>query len=506
MEFYSHPDKALYNHLLETYEFGKNQIDFENIEIYKIIAYSHDIGKYTTYFQNHLFGIKESNLSDHSYISALFGSFIGLKIGLNFIDILIIYNVINNHHGNIKNIDFYESSYNEEKIQKQILDLKNNKKDIIKSISKINFQNEFLEFIEDFNYKEHIKMLNSYIYSIKKNKNLNNYFKHQELYSALVYSDKLSASKIKENQLLELQTEKIFKEYKKTFSIKNTNFMNDIRNKIYEEIQKNCENIEKKDKIITITAPTGTGKTYSGFLAALKIKQRFNKKKIIYVLPYTSIIDQNYEKIKILLKTNKEFHKKESQYIIKHHYLSKKEYIDDKERYTNSQSEILFESWDSNIIVTTYVQLLETIISNKNRYLKKYNQIKDSIVILDEIQTVDIKFYYLIEKVIEKFSEKYEVPFLIMTATKPIIFQNYKELLMNNKDFFSKFNRIKLNVNLEKITIDEITKQINEIKNNNSILIICNTIKESLEIYNNLKSDKSYYLSTNILPIDRKKK
>jgi CRISPR-associated endonuclease/helicase Cas3 len=93
-----------------------------------------------------------------------------------------------------------------------------------------------------------------------------------------------------------------------------------------------------------------------------------------------------------------------------------------------------------------------------------------------------------------------------MTATKPIIFQNYKELLMNNKDFFSKFNRIKLNVNLEKITIDEITKQINEIKNNNSILIICNTIKESLEIYNNLKSDNSYYLSTNILPIDRKKK
>lgn len=506
MEFFSHPEKLLYGHLSETYEYGKNQISSENNEIYRIIAYSHDIGKYTTYFQDHLFGRKESNLSEHSYISALFGSYTALKKDFSPVDVLIVYNVINNHHGNIKNIDFKDKTSNKEKIEKQISDLRKNKEYIIKSISKINFENEFVDFTENFSYDIYIEKINPYIYGLKKRKNIDNYFKHQELYSALVYSDKLSASKLYENKLSELQNDKIFEEYNNLFSGKSKKNINIIRNDIYNEIQKNCDYIEKNDKIITITAPTGTGKTYSGFLAALKIKEKFNKKKIIYVLPYTSIIEQNYDKIKKILISNKNFEKDESQYIIKHHYLSKKEYIDDKERYTNSQSEILFESWNSDIVVTTYVQLLETIIGNKNRYLKKYNQIKESVIILDEIQTVDIKYYELIENVIEKFSEKYNVPFLIMTATKPVIFKKYKELLINNENFFQKLNRIKLDINLEEMNTEKFVNEINEKKKDKSVLIICNTVKESLEVYNKIKDDKSYYLSTNILPVDRKRK
>jgi CRISPR-associated endonuclease/helicase Cas3 len=507
--YYSHPGKLLKDHLIEIYEIGKKQVSEELQEIFKIIALSHDFGKYTTFFQRHLFGeVVDKDLSAHSFISALFGAYISEKRNMGRKNIVFIYSIITNHHGNIRDLkhDFKNNiSLKKENFEKQIIDIKNNEKEIMKDMKEMSLEEEFISFINHFDFEKFIKKLEKNIILLTREKDMDNYFEHQEMYSALIYSDKLSAARVKE----EIPKYFDFKDYFKSFEekIKNSDSeINKTRKEIFENIQKEIENIDEKDKILTITAPTGSGKTYSGFFAALKIKEKFNKEKIIYALPFTSIINQNYDVIKDLVEKYDDFKKNENNYIIKHHYLSSKEYKTDKERYEASQAELLIEGWNSGIIVTTFVQLFETLISTKNRYLKKYNQIKNSVIILDEIQALDVEYYPLIEKILKEISEKMNVHIIIMTATKPYIFTESKELLKDYSKYFKSFNRVDLEINIEKKSIDNFINDIKDKIENKSTMIITNTIKQSLEIYSKLKDYNPYYLSNNLLPIHRRQK
>lgn len=509
MKFYSHPEKLLKVHLKEVFDFGKGLIDKKLNDIYKIIAYSHDFGKYTTYFQSHLVGSNNvGELSNHSYISSLFGSYISKLRGFSPMDSLLIYSVINNHHGNIENISkklYKEIDIDKSKVLQQIDNMRDNHDDIATEMQELGLD-EFDRFIKEFNYDEHKEYLKSSVYGIKKSTDFELYFKHQKLYSALIYSDKLSAAKIKEPKEKYISFKKLIKEYEHISQGAVKSEVNNLRTKVFYEVQNSINELNKEDKILTITSPTGSGKTYAGFYAAQKIKEKFLKNKIIYALPFTSIIDQNYLNIKNLLEKEKDFGPNESLYIIKHHYLSSVEYKNDFENYLNSQAELLIEGWNSGIIITTFVQLFESIISNKNRYLKKLNQLKNSVIILDEIQAIDIKYYKLIEIILKEISEKFNSHIIIMTATKPIILSDAKELLPNNQKYFEAFNRVQLNIDLTKRNIEEICFEIREKRENNSLLVITNTINESLEIYKKVKDESTYYLSTNLLPIHRKER
>lgn len=510
LTFYSHPDKLLKNHLIEVFEIGEKFLDKKLVDFYRIIALTHDFGKYTTFFQDHLFG-KNSNkeLSNHSFISALFASYVSKIKEYNKLDTLLIYSVVNNHHGNIKNITrkLYDEKDNDRNIvKKQLENMQSNYSKIFADMKELGLQNEFKNFINNFDYDEQKEFLKSSTYGIKKSKDYELYFKHQKLYSALVYSDKLSAAKIKEPKEKFTSFITLLKEYKKMVKNADKNEINGIRTDIFCEILNSIDNLEENEKILTITSPTGSGKTYAGFYAAQKIKEKYNKKKIIYALPFTSIIDQNYETIKKLLENEKDFAKNKNNYLIKHHYLSTVEYKSDDERYKNSQAELLIEGWNSGIIVTTFVQLIESIITNKNRYLKKLNQLKNSVILLDEIQAIDVRYYEIVEAILTEISQKYDSHIIIMTATKPIIFSKSKELLPNNEKYFKHFNRVSLEIDLNEKTIDKICQEINIYKNKNSLLVVANTINESLEIYNRIKDENTYYLSTNLLPIHRKER
>ena len=547
MEFKSHPDKLLRTHLSEVLEnakfFGEDAFN----KATEIICLCHDFGKYTTYFQNYL-ETKEKNdeKSNHSFISAICGAYIGFKvIGEDNNLPLLIYESILHHHGSIesleenlpkenKKISAEDGAFfrNKIKIAKfQIEDMKKNLEDIKKDYDSFNYGDLIVNFVNDCNIEEILfKLKKLYLRRKKQIKRANedgskDYFKFLNMYSMLIGADKFSASNtpiierrdVSFNDLDKSRKERIKKALNKDCKAeKNISkeenskpSINKIRTEIYEDIQKEIEeNYDKK--ILSITAPTGTGKTYSGFFAAEKLKELLgDNRRIIYALPFTSIINQNYDVIYNLISDSVEnFDEVSSEYIIKHHSLTDKDYKSEKSNIDILKAELLIENWSSSIIVTTFVQLLETLISNKNRMLKKFSAFNHSIILLDEVQAIDLKYLGLVDFILRKAVEELDCRIITMTATKPILLNDGHELLSDYKKYFSYFNRTKINYNPNKVTIDEfIDDFIYEIKDE-SYLIICNTIGESLEIYKKLEDipREVMYLSTNILPIHRKEK
>ncbi len=530
LEFYSHRDKKIIEHFNEVRVFCR--VEEKNLDrACEILAYTHDFGKYTTYFQDHLFGREKvkSELSNHGFISAVLGAYVGFNIFNEEEDMLplILFSCILHHHGNLENVeqdlprkingidkirDDRRLISNIENAHKQIKNIKLNKDIIIKD-----YENTIVyPFIEEFIKKEPIEEILKKLKKLQYTKlnqveKSNIYFTHQYLYSTLISGDKYSASAL-------IPPYASYQSFHTFMEVKNKKFssnakqpssdINDIRQEIFNKVQENAEISFSKSKIFSVTSPTGTGKTITGFFAALKIKEKLGgQRKIIYALPFTSIINQNYDVIKEMLSQglNKEA---DSSYIIKHHSLSDIDFKDSKGSYTKSQSEMLLENWNSGIVVTTFVQLMQTLIGNKNRMLKKFYSFKNSIIILDEIQAVDIKYYKLLDYALKELTEKMGCILILMTATKPIILETAQELLPDNEYYFSKFNRTELIPHLDKkIRIEEfIDIFYDAIEEDKSYLIICNTINQSLKIWKELKRlDRNvYYLSTNLLPCHRK--
>lgn len=532
--FKSHPDKLLKDHFKEVYEIGINFLGNSFADEYRILAYCHDFGKYTSYFQNYLNDNNKTNMANHGFISALFGSFIALKtFGEDSIKPLLLYNIILHHHGSIKNITdnlpkkasgltCSDSSFFADKVdiaKKQIEDIKLNREIISKDYEEIKFCDYFNEFIDLEDIVEIFIKLNRINYKLlRKDKGKNNgeyYFFHNLLFSALVAADKLSASntllsEVKYGSFDELLSEKdrYLGNNKTSHEDHGVNFLNSMRVDVFNSVQKSL-NEKYNEKVFSITSPTGSGKTLTGFFAALKLRDLLGgRRKIIYALPFTSIINQNYEVLYNLFKGTQHFQGNASHYIIKHHSLANVDYESEFYNYNLLQSEMLMESWNSGVIVTTFVQLLETLISNSNRMLKKFNSLKGSIILLDEVQAIDIKYYPLVDYILNRAVEYLDCRIIMMTATKPMLLRNSVELLENNEKYFKKLNRTRLIPKLDKITIDEFLDSfISDIKEDKSYLIICNTINQSIEIYNRLSNIPKdiYYLSTNLLPIHRRK-
>ncbi|WP_333888338.1 CRISPR-associated helicase Cas3' [Clostridium sp.] len=527
MEFYSHdnPEKKMIEHLREVKSLSEDFLPGDLKQINEIISFTHDFGKYTTYFQNYLMKKDKSSgeLKNHGFISAILAAYICFQVfeSKNKYP-LIAYSCVLHHHGNLQNVDLNlpkqlsgvdrhkDDKFFVEKLDnclEQLKDLNNNKKWIIKEYDNLGYGKYIEKFLSLNSFQDILLALKKISLKIDMTgKSEDIYFLHQMLYSALISGDKLSASNTSLPQVKFGSYEMLDKVRKEKCS-DNTEDINIIRSNIFNEVMLNIEKNYLSNDIFSITAPTGTGKTYTGFFTGLKLNKLLGgNRRIIYSLPFTSIIDQNYDVIYKLFKYIKDFEREDNSYIIKHHNLSYVSYNSKDEDYTIDQAELLIENWNSGVVVTTFVQLLQTLIGTRNRMLKKFDAIRNSIILLDEIQALDIKYYNLIDTVLKWCCTYLNCKVIFMTATKPIILKNASELLENSRRYFDHFNRTKLVLKLNPVTVEEFLEEFNDNIKDESYLIVCNTISQSLNIYNNLNfpRKKVYYLSTNLLPVHRR--
>ena len=185
--------------------------------------------------------------------------------------------------------------------------------------------------------------------------------------------------------------------------------INSLRQRIFEECLKMAE---RPPGLFTLTVPTGGGKTRASLAFALRHMQRYNLRQIVYVLPYTSIIEQNAKVFRGILGAGN---------VLEHHsnFDPRTEgEVDDSARDLNM---IVAENWDIPVTVTTNVQFFESLFSNKRSRCRKIHRLARSVIILDEAQMLPTPFLRPCVEAIVELVRHYGATVVFCTATQPRI-------------------------------------------------------------------------------------
>jgi len=518
---YSHPNKLLEDHLigvskLTTFFLSEKpqKIRDELTDVSLIIALTHDLGKASNYFQRYLFAeekevAKLKGEARHSLFSSICSYYIVKGIKPNNLYPFFAFLTVLRHHGDLRDV-LDEASYFDDKeaglLHKQIESINNENFAILadklhKNGLPLLLNKEIInQWINGFDkemrvVKKEIRKLESEV---------SNYIILNLLYSILLDADK-SDVVIKDRGTFE-RKQFIVRSWVDNYKSK-TSFpqspINHLREKAYQETL--AGNISLNERIYSLNLPTGLGKTLSAFSFALKLKEELKtNSRIIYTLPFLSIIDQNSDVFESVIKANDI--KPDSNIFLRHHHLSEIFYKKGDTEFEPDEAKILIEGWNSEIIVTTFVQLFHTLISNKNRGIRKFHRLSNSIIILDEIQSIPIKYWLLLKTILREISEVLNIYIIFATATEPLIFDREEtKCLVNRDSYFSSLNRVLLIPRLaQAITLNDLCDYFN-LTDGRSYLFIFNTITAAKDFYSLIKDKRiaRTYLSTHITPKER---
>lgn len=180
--------------------------------------------------------------------------------------------------------------------------------------------------------------------------------------------------------------------------------LNQIRNEIYQS----CLNAAHWEPgLFSLTVPTGGGKTLSSLAFALEHAKRYNKQRIIYAIPFTSIIEQNADVFRRFLGDDS---------VLEHH-----SNLDVEPNKENLRNRLASENWDAPLIITTNVQLFESLHASRTSRCRKLHSLINSIIILDEAQQLPRDFHAPITHVMQQLSDFYGVTWVLCTATQPVL-------------------------------------------------------------------------------------
>lgn len=274
-----------------------------------------------------------------------------------------------------------------------------------------------------------------------------------------------------------------------------------------------------EEHLFTLTAPTGSGKTLTVLESALALRQKLEGTgavpRTIYCLPFTTVIDQNYKVFSEVLNFAGVLDTQDV--LLKHHHLTECFYrtSDNSEYEPDGAGELLTESWQSEIIVTTFYQLLHSILSSMNRELKRAGQLVNSIVLMDEVQAVPLKYWRAIRHLLQAMAKGLNTRFILLTATRPLIFQpgDAMELLPNYDEYFKALSRTTLVCNhKEPLSLDDFLERLasNIRPEQKATLIVVNRRKTVRLLYYSLKNQfpkrPCFALSTDLTPKDRRER
>lgn len=260
-------------------------------------------------------------------------------------------------------------------------------------------------------------------------------------------------------------------------------------NKIRNEIQQYCINASEGDvDFYSLTVPTGGGKTLSSVLWALRHAKKNGLRRVIIAIPYTSIITQTAATLRNIFGDEN---------VLEHH--SNVNLMDENE--SSQRLKLATENWDYPIVVTTNVQLFESLFSNKPSDCRKLHNIVNSVLILDEVQTLPMGFLQPIVDTLDTLKRVFNVSILFTTASQPVLngriegtnplvgfdaLPQIKEIVPPKADLHERLRRVILDIDNIPQSYDDIAKKMAQ---HSRVLCIVNTRKDAKEIYSRLPKE-----------------
>lgn len=263
-------------------------------------------------------------------------------------------------------------------------------------------------------------------------------------------------------------------------------------NRIRNYVQEWCVEESQSDTgFYSLTVPTGGGKTLASVLWALHHAVKNQQQRIIIAIPYTSIIVQTASTLKRIFGDEN---------VLEHHSNINPEDIKDREEL-QERLQLATENWDYPIVVTTNVQLFESLFSNKRSVCRKLHNIVNSVIILDEVQTLPLGFYKPIVHTLDTLHRLFGVSVLFTTASQPILSGRIKgvnpfasfdaltevhEIIPSEARLYDKLRRVDLKFLEGSQTYDEIAEELAKHK---KVLCIVNTRKDAKELFDRLPKE-----------------
>lgn len=516
-----------YKNLKPFFERIKNILNLKNQEeelYYKMIedvVNFHDFGKVNSQFQidkmlnEEIFKMEDKyNISgvlgsDHSLLSAsmfiayYFGKITDLieivetkKIVILFEILFALSYVISKHHGNLDSFEEYI-----EKLSR------NNDENILKELKNISVSNGGI-LLQAFLEKETITIffnfIETYISERKKKENISSheamsiFVFTKMMFSLLVASDYYSTNEFMQEIKYEDfgnmgNIDTIKKEYENSEIIKsirdkekngipNDEDINNFRTKIFLEAEKNLEK-NKDSNIFFLEAPTGSGKSNTALNLSLKLLSE-NRRKIFYVYPFNTLVEQNMNTLKNIFGNNEEAIKN----ITVVNSITALTNKDSMDIPIEEYSDILMDRQFLNypFIVTTHVGIFNTLIGNTKEDCMPFYQLTNSVIVFDEIQAYKNTIWTEIIKILNSYAKLLNIKIIIMSATLPNLSylldeeekNNISKLIENRDEYFNNTifkNRVKVNYDLlseQKIEYEELLQHIIENSLNSQKILI----------------------------------
>jgi CRISPR-associated endonuclease/helicase Cas3 len=258
------------------------------------------------------------------------------------------------------------------------------------------------------------------------------------------------------------------------------------------EILKNCLDMALGDsRVYTLTAPTGSGKTISSMAFALKHAAVKSKCRVIYIVPYNTIIEQNAAVFEDMLG---------KQHVIQHH---------SGIVYSNNESDpdyeklLATENWDAPVIVTSSVRFFESLFANRPSECRKLHNIANSVLVFDEAQMIPVPYLLPCVEAIKELVVNYRCTAVLATATQSSLDDYFKplelkEIVARPKEMYEFFKRVRYDSTLGKLSDEELAEKLSR---HNQVLCIVNTRKRAQALAGMI--DGALHLSTTMYPLHR---
>lgn len=507
-------------------------------DVVRALAYVHDLGKATTFFQQYIGEAAGTPPSDRHRHHAPLGSFAAYHAldaqGYDTETCLAGFIAVAKHHGRLPDVAEYihERTYRRKGVSgpdqndaekrqtvifQQILDIDEHAPDLAHEVidDAVDGASDWRAFHDEF--RDLLGEIASTVGTSGRTPGINReslsescYGLVLELWGALVLADKTSAAgtpsseetyaaDVPSAERLAAYIDRIESDVCADPNGSRTERLNHYRSRARETVLDNVTAFaDESGGVATLTLPTGMGKTLTGLSAAFALRDRLDGERVVYALPFTSVIDQVVDELGEIYQTDSG-----SRLLTTHHHLSetaiRDQPDDDEADLSDDTAAMLAESWRSGLTVSTFVQLFESLAGPGNRQSMKIPALRDSVIVLDEPQSLPLDWWHLVPRLVRLLTEQYGATVIAMTATQPQLFRSSTELVDDPDAYFEAATRVAydLDVSAErylstregpKSYVDAATELRTAFDARESALAVCNTIDSARELTDHLMS------------------